>query len=135
MKVKFTLIDATRRCAEQRLFERWEEAGATLGLKSGEVDMGTLARGTGIIVYEYGLFEPKETAKYFSIGPRLYVGNAVLFGVDEDGETISVSGIPPIRYYDDWQQVDKAINEGDIVRPQIAVNGEVLWQRPEPRKT
>jgi hypothetical protein len=102
----------------------------------GNVDHGQLARGLGYCVYEYAMFEPPpDKQAYCSINGHLIPGPAVLYGYDEAGETIDLrlSEIPTIRWYLGINDVEAAIERGEIVRPYVAVNDEVLWEWPAPQ--
>jgi hypothetical protein len=101
-----------------------------VGLKRTEVDHGMLSRELAIVVYEYGLFQPTNQSHYFSIGHSLYVGGAVLYGIGDGGETVDVKVVPPVMFYRDGGEVERAIELRQIERPTMAVNGEVLWQWP-----
>ena len=88
-----------------------------------------------IVVYEFGLFKPKEMGKYFSLGGQLLEGGAILFAADYKGETISFVYKPPVVFYRSYVEVEQAIERGEVVRPEMAVNGEVIWKWPDPQVT
>jgi hypothetical protein len=100
------------------------------GIK-GEVDHGMVHRGLAIIVYEYSLFTPIDVQAYFAIGHKLYAGHAVLYAVNENGETIDLPMTPPIKFLPNASDVERAIASGIIERPTISINGAVLWQWPQ----
>lgn len=107
-------------------------------LSPGKLDHGTLARGVAIVVYEFGLFEPGFG--YFSIGNRLFSGNAVIFNYSVDsGETESMSVdlynsvLANIRFHSSAESVEKEIKSGKIARPEISIDREVVWRWPNPR--
>jgi hypothetical protein len=86
-----------------------------------------------VITDEFALFIPKEEGKYFSIGTQLFQGGIILYAADEAGNTIDLEAKPPVNFYRDAEQVEHAIAKGEINRPFMAVNGEVIWQWPQPR--
>jgi hypothetical protein len=109
------------------------------GLDPMRVDHGTVfvaddGSGIAIVVFEFGLFVPPEEGHYFSIGERLYVGGAVLYAYDGQGETIDIPQVPPVMFYKSHAEVERAIHRGEIIRPVMAVNNKVIWQWPEKRK-
>lgn len=98
-------------------------------LPLGHVDHGMVAPGIGIIVYQYGLLE--GAGPYFALDRQLYAGDAILYGVDQAGETIDMPPRLPIAaplWLDTKEDVERAIRKGLVDRPQTAVNGAVLWQ-------
>ena len=109
------------------------EAKVMAGLEPLGTDHGTVARGIGITVYEFGLLEPTED--YMIIGRQLFAGNAVLYAYSPyDGETINFveATIPTlnIKFLHGIEAVEEAIVNGLVVRPYVAFNGEVmqLWR-------
>lgn len=100
-----------------------------------KVDHGVVSPGLGIVVYEYGLFVPPAEQHYFSIRAKLYAGNAVLYAFDKMGETVSLArhAVPEIVFMPSAASVERSIQLGLVERPQMAINGEVTWQWPEPR--
>lgn len=133
MMIKYCIVDPALQRTHVAPFASIEDAQRAAGIV-GHVDFGTAARRRGIIVAEFGLFEPVEMQSYFSIGPNLYAGGAVIFAYDEAGETIDYTGPLPIVFYHSAAEVEVAIEaEQRVLRPTMAVNGEVLWQWPQPR--
>jgi len=115
------------------------EAYKALGLDRMGVDHGTVARfddggGVAIVVYEFSLFVPVDDQRWYSILGQLFGGNALLYGYDAHGETCEFDTPPPIVFYPNAQEVEKAIERGEVKRPQIAVNQNVLWRWPEPHE-
>ena len=100
------------------------------------VDHGVVVPGVGIVVYEYGLFVPPNEQHYFSIRTRLYAGNAVLYAFDKMGETVSLARhqVPEIVFMPNAASVERSIELGLVQRPQMAVNGVVTWEWPQPRR-
>src|SRR5262245_52813754 len=131
--MKFGLVDTKARTITTGEFADLDDAKKAVGLKPMETDHGTLSPDLAYVVYEYGLFVPKEEQTYASIGKALIAGNAVLYAYDERGETVPVERLPPIVFYKDAAEVERAISYGVVDRPKIAVNGVVFWQWPEKR--
>jgi hypothetical protein len=99
------------------------------------VDHGSLGSGIGIIVKDFGLCEPQP--HYFAIGKQLFAGNAVIYQYNiHDGETTDIleRNCDIIRdqttFYNGFQEVETAIENGLITRPYIAINNEILsiWE-------
>jgi hypothetical protein len=113
-----------------------EMATAVAGLSQRGVDHGMLMVGphrVGIIVYEYSMFVPPAEQSYFAINGRLYGGNAVLYGVDDHGETIDLRAMPDVFFMPNQQAVERSIELGLVQRPYMAANDEIIWQWPAPR--
>lgn len=93
--------------------------------------------GMEIVVYEFGLREPVEKHKYFSIGNVLYAGNAVIFAVGAEGETVDITDaqlhtiLSHTTFHHNAAAVEWNIQQGWIDRPQMLVNDELLWQWPQ----
>jgi hypothetical protein len=84
-----------------------------------------------LTVAEFGMFEPPDKQNYFSIGTRLFAGNAALYGFDARGETVNFALISlPVRFYESHCEVEAAIVAGAIERPCMRVNDTVFWQWP-----
>lgn len=128
----FILIDATARTTRLIACETLKEA-QLLAMGDVQVDHGIAAKHVGIVVYEYGLFEPVEHQHYFSIGGHLYAGNAVLYGFDARGETVDVDPaiIDHVVFYADQQAIEAAISAQKIKRPQMT-SGKTMWSWPDP---
>lgn len=128
--ITFAIVRAADKAVETVRYADVWQAVEQAGLKKGEVDFGSLANhNAAIIVYEFGLREP-DKHKHFSIGPALYAGNAVLFGVDDHGETVDLKGVPYCVFYDTLQDIEFAIATGRILRPEIRVNGMLISAWP-----
>ena len=108
------------------------EAAVAAGLELNQVDHGMIHRKLGIMVYEFSLFVPPAEQSYFSLGGRLYAGNAVLYSIDDRGETVDMKHFVVPHWLPDREAVEKMIAAKACARPQMAVNGEVLWRWPEP---
>src|SRR5262245_7851839 len=113
------------------------EAKIAVGLDPLRVDHGVLWRepgagGASIVVYEFGLFVPRERQRYFAIGRSLYAGAAVVYGFDAAGETVDLAELPPVFFFRDADEVERAIETRQIGRPETAINNVVYWRWPEP---
>jgi hypothetical protein len=108
-----------------------------VGLKRHEVDFACIYNSgewsLNIIVSEFGMYVPVEQAKYFSIGGQLLEGGAIIFRADEGGDTVDMVSVPPVMFYRSHLEVEQAISRGEVVRPRMSVNGQVVWTWPEER--
>lgn len=117
----------------------WAAMEAHTDLKRGEIDFGSLSREVKIIVYEFGMFlEPDDPRDHhFSLGRQLFVGDAVIFASDDEGETIDFTDKNLVllkavtHFYQSRATVEYAIRNGRIDRPQMSLNGEIIWQWPQ----
>jgi hypothetical protein len=136
-EMRFGIIDPRTTRYEFVETESLDEAKKLAGLDPDKVDHGVIWRdfrvgGISIVVYEFALYLPAERARYFAIGQSLYVGQAVLYGFDVAGETIDLSELPPVFFLRDAAEVERAIATGQITRPIVALNDDVIWRWPEP---
>jgi hypothetical protein len=134
--IKYAIVNTWRRQSQILEFPNLDQAMRHAGLTPMEVDHGVLSRsingdGIGLFVAEFGLGVPPDRQKYFAVRHSLFAGNAVLYAFNEGGETIDMTRMPPIVWLD-GDEVEAAIQQGAIVRPQLAVNGEVFWRWPGP---
>lgn len=108
-----------------------------IGLSPGNVDHGVVVPGIGIVVDGFSLFVPPEHQRYFTIGRRLYGGNAILYGFDGAGETIDILAalernmMPPVIFIS-VAGIKRAIAADQIDQPIVAVNGLKTWEWPAP---
>jgi hypothetical protein len=110
------------------------------GLAHMEVDHGLVRRahddkpGVGVVVFEWGFRVEAAKQHYFAIYSKLYAGTAVAYGFDEAGETIDLpfDAMPEVDWFADHHAVEAAIRDGALKRPQLRVDGRLLWQWPEP---
>ncbi|RZN30464.1 hypothetical protein [Bradyrhizobium sp. Leo121] len=117
------LVDVIDLCVAQRV----------AGLNPGRTDHGTLWLGLSIVVDEDSLFAPADTLGYFALNFRLYAGPAVLHSHDETGKTCDLpSEVSPI-WIKDAAEAESLIQAGLLERPQLAIDGEVFWQWPQPK--
>ena len=54
--------------------------------------------GIAIVVDQFSLFVPPEDQRYFLIGRQLYAGNAILYGYNEEGETVDLPLMPVVIF-------------------------------------
>jgi hypothetical protein len=133
--MKYVLIDAAEAVTRLVKCQGLDEAKILADLDPDHVDHGVILQGVGIVVAEFGLFEPKEEQSYFALEGRLYAGNAVLYGYDvSTGVDKDMTHMPPAIFFKDYEAVETAIDAGLVQRPEMAINGEVIWRWPEPRK-
>jgi hypothetical protein len=103
-----------------------------VGLSSGPTDHGTISDGLAIVVHEASLFQA-DRLKYFSIYGHLFAGNAVIYAFTPSGETTNIKQLPPVLFYRDIAEVERAIDAGAVVRPQLAYGETVYWRWPDPQ--
>lgn len=101
------------------------------GLTRGQTDHGHIAQNLHVVVYEFGLFVPPEETAYFAIGSSMGAGNAVLYATDERGETVDLKAMPPVFFFGSVEAIEQAIRVGQINRPEIRMNNELLWAWPQ----
>jgi hypothetical protein len=136
--MKFVAIDVRTASVELVEADDLTDVYARVGLDAGRVDHGSIYyyRDTGdtlnIVVYEAGLFKG-DAGRYFSVGSHLYEGGAVMYAADHTGNTVPLGVKPPIVFYRDAGEVERAIASGEVTRPVRSINGEVTWQWPEVR--
>jgi hypothetical protein len=132
--MKFVMIDPKQRTVSTIDVASIEDAMRTAGLTPGRVDFGAITRNLSYVVYEFGLFTPASEQHYAAVGNTLIAGPCVMFGVGEEGETLDLvqALAPPVLFFRDAAEVEVAIAAGQIRRPEMAVNNEVLWHWPQP---
>jgi hypothetical protein len=132
----FVTVNPFTRKVEAVNVDHLHDAQALVGL--GNVDHGILVRNynfaLGYVVDEFGLFKPVSEQKYFGLCGQLIAGPSVLYAFDDAGETVNLrrSEIPDVRFYLGVNDVEAAIDRGEIERPFMAVNGVELWHWPQP---
>lgn len=110
-----------------------------------KVDHGSITRHLHFVVDEFGLFVEPAKQSYISLAGRLLAGNVVLYACDDGGSTI---GMDHLTKSDSWSnlwnrinpiwlstqdEVEASISVGSTFRPEISVNGEIIWSWPQPR--
>ena len=137
--MKFLAIKPREEVAEVIEAKDAHAAYRMVGLDPLKIDHGVALKhdggGLGIVVYEFGLFEPSQEQSYFAIGQRLYAGNALIYNFDHKGATVDFElGRPPVPiwWFDNAADVEAAITNDTISRPQMLVNGDVIWEWPQP---
>lgn len=135
---QFVLIEPAERRLSLKPFADLSAALAAVGLHTGEIDFGSLMPDHSIVVYEFGLFEPPAQQHYFALGKNLYAGNAVVFA-EVEGKPSDVTKEcwhllrSNLRWFDSVQEIEKAIDDEEIIQPSISVDGKVVWVWPQPR--
>jgi hypothetical protein len=131
--MKFVIVDPKKRSVETVDLGDLHSALIEAGLSPGEVDHGSLSRRMGYVVYQFGMYVPVAEQSYCAIARRLIAGAAVLYGVGDEGETVDLmkSAVPDVTFFLGRNDVEAAIERGDILRPALRVNGETLWQWPQ----
>jgi hypothetical protein len=131
--MRYVLINPVLRTATAGDYASLQDAEVAAGLDPGAVDHGMITRSIGYVVYEFGLFVPPAQQHYFAMGRGLIAGAAVLYGVDAWGESVNLhrSTIPDIRWFLGMNDVEAAIEAGEIIRPETAINGVVTWRWPD----
>ena len=111
----------------------FDHAVVNAGLNVDETDHGMIDRHTGVVVDQYGLLDPPERQDYFVINGHLYAGNAVIYGVDDEGSTVDVADADRLRpeFLHGRDEVERAISDGAVTRPELRVNGELIWKWPD----
>jgi hypothetical protein len=107
------------------------DALSAVGLRSSGSDHGNVSDVLAIVVHETSLFR-RDRIKYFSIYGQLFAGNAVLYAFAPSGETVDVKQLPPVMFYRDMAEVERAIDVGAVKRPQMAYGDVVYWRWPDP---
>ena len=113
------------------------EAVVQAGLHPDRTDHGLIYRdyrvgGVARICYEFALFVPAQRQRYFSVQHFLCAGPHVLYQFDAEGETVDLTALPPVIFYRDASEVERAIDAQIVERPQMSINNEVLWRWPDP---
>jgi hypothetical protein len=129
---RFVVVNPHKRTVESVEAASVRDAQNTVGL--GKVDHGVIVKGLGYCVDEFGLFVPPSEQKYFGVFGVLIAGPAVFYAYDEAGETLDLrrSEFPDVRFYLGVNDIEAAIERGEIERPFMAVNGIELWRWPQP---
>jgi len=130
--MKFIIVDATKEEIRKVDCGTLHEAEVLAGLVPNEVDHGSIVRGIGYVVAEFGLFTPVNEQHYFAIEGRLTAGNAVFYGYDFLGKTIDLEKIPDVVFLYGRAVIERAFEKGLCTRPQMSADGDVFWRWPEP---
>jgi len=126
--MRFLIIDPNTRTVRSVDCPTLDAAKIDAGLDPHRVDHGVIARNLGIVVFEYGLFASPESIKYFVINGSLYAGPAVVYAYDNSGETTDApEQLPWQPVWLDGADVETAIAVDIVQRPQVTVDGEVVW--------
>lgn len=139
--MKYAIIKPSERKIEVEDFDHYRDALKAAGLDGIGLDFGTVARWPdestlNIMVYEFGLLEPKDPT-YFIFNKQLFNGNAVVYKADAEGETVDFnpnlvkhleSECPDFLWLESAQEAESAIAAGRARRPQSSINGVVTWE-------
>jgi hypothetical protein len=139
--MRYAIIKPADRSAQLVDAENGTAALRLAGLTPGSTDDGTVRRaspvrsGISLIVSELGLFVPPEHQSYFALEgyPHLCAGPAVLYGWDTAGKTVDLPDVPHVTWLPDRAAVERAIAEGQIIRPHVGADDDVIWRWPGPR--
>lgn len=133
--MKFGLLHTARQHAEICDLPSLEAAEQLLYLVPGATDHGVIPGGIGVVMAEFGLFDPPEQQAYFAFVGWLYLyaGPAVLYGFDVRGNTVDLVRLPGITWLPDRRAVEHAIAEGIVKRPHFGIDDDVIWRWPGPR--
>lgn len=135
--MKFFIIDPRTFAFNAGEYRNLDDAAQSAGLDRLDVDHGAVpgeydGYRYAIIVDQFGLF--KQTGQsFFSIGPQIFAGPAVVYAYNADGETVDVGPWPSVCFFHRGAEaVERAIQSGKLVRPQIKFDDVVIWSWPEP---
>jgi hypothetical protein len=129
----FIVVNPRRRAVEAVDANTVPEVRDMIGL--GNVDHGIAMPGLGYCVYEFSLFVPPSEQHYFGLRGTLFAGPTIFYAFDAvSGETLRLrrSEFPEVRFYLGINDVEAAIQRGEVERPFMAVNGVRLWEWPQP---
>jgi hypothetical protein len=136
--MKFVIIDPAVRLYQRVNVGDIEDAYAMVGLKPGTLDHSVLmplcdGGGIGLVAYDFAFFVPPLEQSYFALNGKLLAGPAVLYQYDEPGHTVDLGDTVIVtRWFNSAAQVDYLIKAGVLERPELRVNGELIWSWPEP---
>lgn len=140
--MKFGIIDPVAKTFRVHDVPSIGAAYALAHLDPTATDHGVIARLENghhvcFVVYEYGFFVPVADQHYFGIDYRLIAGHAMVYEADAFGVTVDLSDeavalIDEPKWFDSADEIEAAIAVGTTVRPEMRVNGEVIWSWPEP---
>jgi hypothetical protein len=107
------------------------------GLRANRLTTETLivrprSGGVAYFCYEFAMYMLVDKQRYFSIGRTLYAGSIVLYAFNEAGEDVDLEDMPPVVFYNNAEQVEKAIAANVIDRPMMKADKVQLWAWPEP---
>lgn len=132
--MRYITVDAEHRTTYKLETPTIEDAMNGVGLSRRTVDHGNINRNVCVIVHEFGLFQPKDKQHYFIINGHLYAGNALLYQVNDYGETVDFDKYEILAHlqFMDGVAAEAGILAGHIIRPRLTVNDEVLWTWSNP---
>jgi hypothetical protein len=133
--LKFTIIRPDRHAVDTVQARTYDDLHKQIFPMPLGVDHSVIYRnengGLGIVVEQYGLF--RSNMSYFAMRGKLYAGVALLYAFDAAGKTVTLRApLPTVYWLSNADAVERAITNGDVGRPVIRVNDELLWSWPEP---
>jgi len=132
--MRYAVIDPQKRTLRAIDASSFDVALDVAGLADVGRDHGLVNRSLGIVVHEYGLYEPPDQQHYFALGSKLFAGKALLYAFDERGKTIDLTQCPEPVFFASPAAVEEAIDAGQIERPMKALNGRIVWQWSEQKQ-
>lgn len=112
----------------------YKDAIKLAGLTLSDVDHGKIDANVAIVVSQFAMFADPDKQHYFSFDGRLYAGNALLYSYETgSGETRDMPDVKfaPI-FLHGRAEVEAAIANGIVVRPELTVNSRPVWRWPDP---
>ena len=136
-------VDPAAKVVERIQVENAAHAYAPMRLNPFHLDGGILfpveaGGGVAFVVGMFAMYEPADAQRYFSVGPRLLAGNAVLYQFDGNGQSVDFDASTfrnesfVLTWYDTAADVEAAIAAGTIQRPTMTGPEGVIWQWPDP---
>lgn len=105
-----------------------------LGIDPMRTNHASLGKDVSIILDEIGLLR-EEQQEFFTLGNRLFAGPAIVYQIDDEGETIDTQPwvleqiARACTFYNSRESVEAAIQRKNIERPQ---NGITTWKGGQP---
>lgn len=134
----FVTVNAIARTVQLQAYNDLLTAQAAMGLTG--VDHGSFGSGFGYVVDEFGLYVPRDAQRYLAAGRTLIAGSMVVYAYDLMGKTRDMTEsecqilASAVLFFETYEDVEIAIAVGVVNRPQIAVDGLVVWRWPEARR-
>lgn len=130
---QFILIDPENKSIRLTEALTWRDAALTIDLPSDQCDHQSLGLEYGMFVYEWGLMRPRKPGLYWRLNKQLLNGPAVIYRETEGTNAdCSSSVLSALTNHVEWlgteTDVEKAISEGRVNRPNSAINGQVYWE-------
>jgi len=111
--------------------EKFDDAVREAGLPD-LIDHATFGDHLGIVVADFGMFDDPDKQDYFSVEGNLYAGNALVYAVNDAGETVDIPNLDLTpTFLHGREEVESMIKQGLVDRPEMTVNGELVWAWPD----